>query len=254
MNTSLQQQSSSSTEPWPQRLVLSSTFGKIESAPEILSRVSIGSKIEVYWIKENRYYTGVVTEHHPDIYPQQEHAYTIHYDDGDVEVIDLARERFHILDKETDDRATSSPSIAAPKLLGDEDRKLLITPSPRGNRKPKAKCDLPQAFLDYEIYWGGGPGEGWRPFSMDREKIKIYDCSFLSLECEVEWGNQGLVYKTYLRKTQPQKKRKAAVVNQAPQRPDPPAAAKAKSKKAPVKKSKKLPIRESLTLSLVSSE
>eukprot|EP00581_Thalassiosira_minuscula_P015198 CAMPEP_0183714366 /NCGR_PEP_ID=MMETSP0737-20130205/8898_1 /TAXON_ID=385413 /ORGANISM="Thalassiosira miniscula, Strain CCMP1093" /LENGTH=926 /DNA_ID=CAMNT_0025943275 /DNA_START=152 /DNA_END=2932 /DNA_ORIENTATION=+ len=61
----------------------------------LLTQVTVGTKIAVHWQAEKKYYPGVVAAHHPNDW--QAHVYTINYDDGDVETIDLAIERFRVL-------------------------------------------------------------------------------------------------------------------------------------------------------------
>ena len=55
-------------------------------------RVSIGSKIAVYWEEDNAYYPGVVASYKPKF-----RRYKVLYDDGDVEKLNLTEERFRII-------------------------------------------------------------------------------------------------------------------------------------------------------------
>ena len=63
----------------------------INSSVQLLSEITIEMKLAVYWQDDARYYSVVLVEHH------QEHVYLIHHDDGEVETVDVAKERFCIV-------------------------------------------------------------------------------------------------------------------------------------------------------------
>jgi len=73
----------------------------------LLSEIYLGTKLDVYRQLDDRYYSGVVVARH------EGHVYTIQYDDGEVETIDLAKERFFVLGDETTPNAATSASEAA---------------------------------------------------------------------------------------------------------------------------------------------
>ncbi|KAL7552999.1 hypothetical protein ACHAWF_016243 [Thalassiosira exigua] len=58
----------------------------------LLSRISVGTRLSVYWPKDDEFYVGTVVLH------LGTHKYEIAYDDGDVEELNLANERIRILD------------------------------------------------------------------------------------------------------------------------------------------------------------
>ena len=60
-----------------------------------LAQLTIGTKLEIYWQDDNVHYPGTVAAHFPNEW--QQHIYTIDYDDGESESVDMATERFRIL-------------------------------------------------------------------------------------------------------------------------------------------------------------
>merc|ERR1719253_692280 len=65
-----------------------------------LAQVVVGTKIEVYWPDDGVFYSGYIHSHHPNREATGKHPgheYTIHYDDGEVERLDLSVERFMII-------------------------------------------------------------------------------------------------------------------------------------------------------------
>ena len=59
------------------------------------SRVTVGTKVEVFWEDDDCFYPGVVKEFNED-----GKAHVL-YDDGDEETLDLSKEKFKIIDSAT---------------------------------------------------------------------------------------------------------------------------------------------------------
>lgn len=102
---------------------------------KLLSDIKVGTKLAILWPDDNTYYDGVVKARHSMLsgkygsYNTEEDkgfVYTIHYDDESEETLNLAHERFRIIDD-------------------------LVEPSRRSSRNPKKKWDL--KFIDtiYDI-------------------------------------------------------------------------------------------------------
>ena len=68
---------------------------------KLLSKVTIGTKLAVYWPDDNEYYPCVVKSHRPtpgsNSNNQVGHRYEVLYDDGENEYVDLSTERFRII-------------------------------------------------------------------------------------------------------------------------------------------------------------
>mmetsp|Transcript_684 Transcript_684/g.1403 ORF Transcript_684/g.1403 Transcript_684/m.1403 type:complete len:95 (-) Transcript_684:126-410(-) len=67
---------------------------------DLLSQITIGTKISIYWpMPDDEWYPAIVAKSRP--VPKSlsgNHAYyTINYDDGEVETINLAEEQFRII-------------------------------------------------------------------------------------------------------------------------------------------------------------
>mmetsp|Transcript_16905 Transcript_16905/g.36475 ORF Transcript_16905/g.36475 Transcript_16905/m.36475 type:complete len:705 (+) Transcript_16905:176-2290(+) len=169
-------------------------------ATQLISKITVGTKLAVYWQDDDAYYPGVVAAHRPyDSDDRLGHdVYTIEYDDGEVEMLELATERFRIIgEAEKSVTADDEPSLDRPPT------------SLVGNRKP---TPTPMAFLyldgDYEIYWClDGVGE-WSSYIPHQEKITFYEYSFSTKTCEVEWDKDGTIHHTRFRQTPPTRKRK----------------------------------------------
>lgn len=61
-----------------------------------LSQVTVGTLLEVYWDGNDLFYRGTVTNH--VLTDGQPHTYEIHYQDGDIQVHDMAKETFRIVE------------------------------------------------------------------------------------------------------------------------------------------------------------
>jgi len=61
----------------------------------LLRRITVGTRLAVYWPDDKEYYPCVTTHHRPT--PESEYVYTLQYDDSEIETIDLATERFRII-------------------------------------------------------------------------------------------------------------------------------------------------------------
>ena len=138
---------------------------------DALACITNGMKIEVYWQDDDKYYLGTVTNHRPN--DEQAHVCTIKYDDGEIETVDLSKERFGI--------------IACPV----------------GNRIPDdtvadARCIFDISEEEYEVYLP--VHKEWKPIRSNLDKIKLFKCSFETHFIEVGWKNDGLIYITEFRK------------------------------------------------------
>lgn len=124
-----------------------------------LSRITVGSKILVYWPDDDEYYPGVVASHHPT--RVKPHLYKINYEDGDVEKIDLAKERFRIVDdgEGTPDRtarlASRNTTKPVKKNMPTSSRKKAASNTP--TTKNRATGQLKPVFevgdLVYAAWW-----------------------------------------------------------------------------------------------------
>ena len=182
--------------------------------------ISIGTKIEIYWPNDNKFYPGIVAAHVVnDICP---HKYMIKYDDDDEEKLDLSKERFRIV---VNDNVEAARSVTPPddndknanksqttlfgtKVLpqvgnGDDD----IEKYPVGQRIPDAgpPYDFIANDAGYEILFDNN--EYWQ-YCPNKEKITFYSVSFSTMSCEVEWNNNGIIYNTTFRKVGPRKRKK----------------------------------------------
>mmetsp|Transcript_5021 Transcript_5021/g.8245 ORF Transcript_5021/g.8245 Transcript_5021/m.8245 type:complete len:1485 (-) Transcript_5021:2972-7426(-) len=63
-----------------------------------LQKITIGTKLAVYWPDDEEYYPCVVTRHRIQAAEGNPgHMYEINYDDGEIETVDLSKEKFRIL-------------------------------------------------------------------------------------------------------------------------------------------------------------
>jgi DNA mismatch repair protein MSH6 len=67
----------------------------------ILSSITIGTKLAVYWPDDDEYYPCITRVHRKLLGNDPGHTYELHYDDGAIETIDLSRERFRIIGGKT---------------------------------------------------------------------------------------------------------------------------------------------------------
>ena len=86
---------------------------------KLLSDVKVGTKLAILWPDDEIYYRGVVKAHHSMItgkygscYEEENigFVYTIHYDDGSEETLNMAHERFRIVNDLTEPSRRSSRS------------------------------------------------------------------------------------------------------------------------------------------------
>ena len=61
---------------------------------KLLSKITVGTKLSVYWPDDNAYYPCETKDHCPT--PASDHVYTLRYEDGETETVDLATEKFRI--------------------------------------------------------------------------------------------------------------------------------------------------------------
>ena len=67
---------------------------KEDQKTKLLSQLRVGSRIEVWWTGDKRYYPGTVASGIPG---GGKYEYFVHYDDGDRHYLDLREERFRII-------------------------------------------------------------------------------------------------------------------------------------------------------------
>ena len=60
--------------------------------------VKVGSRVSIHWDLDDEWYSGTAHEKLDAI-----HSYTIHYDDGDVEDLDMSKDRFILAEEEAKD-------------------------------------------------------------------------------------------------------------------------------------------------------
>ncbi len=74
---------------------------------KLLSDIKVGTKLAILWQDDNTYYTGIVKANHAMdtgkygsyfVEEDKGFVYTIHYEDGSKETLNLANERFRIID------------------------------------------------------------------------------------------------------------------------------------------------------------
>lgn len=64
---------------------------------KLLSRLTLQTKLAVFWPDDNEYYPCTIKEHRTPGGSTGNHVYTLHYEDGEVETVDLSTERFRII-------------------------------------------------------------------------------------------------------------------------------------------------------------
>eukprot|EP00984_Skeletonema_dohrnii_P029139 scaffold19498_cov72-Skeletonema_dohrnii-CCMP3373.AAC.3 len=63
-----------------------------------LQKITVGTKLAVYWPDDQEYYPCVVTRHRVKADKGDPgHMYTINYEDGEIETVDLSKEKFRII-------------------------------------------------------------------------------------------------------------------------------------------------------------
>ncbi len=62
---------------------------------KLLKRITVGTRLAVYWPDDKEYYPCVTTHHRPT--PNSDYVYTLRYDDSEIETVDLVTERFRII-------------------------------------------------------------------------------------------------------------------------------------------------------------
>ena len=67
----------------------------------LLDQVTVGTKLEIYWQDDDAYYPGVVAAHCQLPKDMRSYRYNVLYDDGEVETVDLSRQRFRIIGGKT---------------------------------------------------------------------------------------------------------------------------------------------------------
>jgi monoamine oxidase len=76
------------------------------SQMKLLSNIKVGTKLAILWPDDKNYYSGIIKAHHamnPEKYgsyyeEDKGFVYTIHYEDGTKETLNLAHESFRIID------------------------------------------------------------------------------------------------------------------------------------------------------------
>ena len=67
---------------------------------KLLSQITVGTKIAIFWPDDNEYYPCMVHAHCPRdgmLGKDEQHRYTLHYEDGEIETLHLTNERFRII-------------------------------------------------------------------------------------------------------------------------------------------------------------
>ncbi|XP_044471482.1 muscle M-line assembly protein unc-89 isoform X2 [Mangifera indica] len=66
----------------------------------------VGSRVKIWWPKDRMFYKGVIKS-----FDSTKKKHKVHYDDGDKETLNLKREKWELIDNDSDeDQATDSPS------------------------------------------------------------------------------------------------------------------------------------------------
>ena len=78
---------------------------KEDQKTKLLSQLRVGSRIEVWWTGDKRYYPGTVASGIPG---GGKYEYFVHYDDGDRHYLDLREEQFRIIKGGKSSRSPSS--------------------------------------------------------------------------------------------------------------------------------------------------
>eukprot|EP00579_Thalassiosira_antarctica_P005316 CAMPEP_0201877944 /NCGR_PEP_ID=MMETSP0902-20130614/9223_1 /ASSEMBLY_ACC=CAM_ASM_000551 /TAXON_ID=420261 /ORGANISM="Thalassiosira antarctica, Strain CCMP982" /LENGTH=1501 /DNA_ID=CAMNT_0048405489 /DNA_START=26 /DNA_END=4528 /DNA_ORIENTATION=+ len=97
--TNAQQQSSSSSAT-PTRKSTKKALPSQQA--KLLSKLTIGTKLAVFWPDDSEFYPCVIHAHRPngqavDAGQHPGHMYTLNYEDGEVETVDLSTEKFRII-------------------------------------------------------------------------------------------------------------------------------------------------------------
>jgi monoamine oxidase len=92
---------------------------------KLLSAIKVGTKLAILWPDDNIYYSGTVKARHSMMNgkygshyaPENEgFVYTIDYDDGSIETVDLAQERFRLIDGCDSNTRRSSRAVKKKKM------------------------------------------------------------------------------------------------------------------------------------------
>ena len=88
---------------------------------KLLSDIKVGTRLEILWPDDNTYYPGIVKAHHSMVsgkygsIEDKGFIYTIHYDDGSEETLNMAHERFRIINVSAETTRRSSRRNAKKK-------------------------------------------------------------------------------------------------------------------------------------------
>ena len=63
----------------------------------LLSEITVGMRLAVYWPDDDEHYPCTIRTHRLRRGQDPGHMYELHYEDGEVETINLARERFRVI-------------------------------------------------------------------------------------------------------------------------------------------------------------
>jgi hypothetical protein len=90
--------SKSSSESMKQSPPVTSSNAVSNPQAKLLASVTVGCTLSVYWPNDDEYYTAKVTAKKSSV-SSNSNVFTLLYDDGEVETLDLTNEKFKLVKK-----------------------------------------------------------------------------------------------------------------------------------------------------------
>jgi hypothetical protein len=84
----------------------------MDLAVDLMSKIKIGCRVEVFWSDDHCYYPGTITKQRANIFQAQK-PFLIEYDDGYSEWIDLRDHVFRMIDSDCSNTSPNGPSSSA---------------------------------------------------------------------------------------------------------------------------------------------
>eukprot|EP00252_Welwitschia_mirabilis_P002902 TRINITY_DN1290_c0_g1_i1.p1 TRINITY_DN1290_c0_g1~~TRINITY_DN1290_c0_g1_i1.p1 ORF type:complete len:902 (+),score=262.89 TRINITY_DN1290_c0_g1_i1:551-3256(+) len=152
----------------------------------------IGRKVKVWWPKDKQFYEGVV-----DSYDEKTKKHKILYDDGDVEILKLNRQRWHFVEDNTPEKSSAA---VTPKSATDKETKkrsskgeslqlkdVEAASTKRGSNPSRRKKSKPQS--DEKVNGNGTTGKN-PAITSDKGDAGVVEESKLSLESNEQSGTK----------------------------------------------------------------
>jgi DNA mismatch repair protein MSH6 len=114
-----------------------------------LSQLTIGTKLAIYWPDDDEYYPCTIRiqrKNHPPSHPG--YVFELHYDDGEVETVDLSRERFKIVGGNKKRIATTTSGSEDEEDDSDDEEERVTINKSSGDTKKKRRRILEESEED----------------------------------------------------------------------------------------------------------